>query len=57
MGKTRAYNRRFVQMCGHYLVDQAACTPASSWEKGQIESQVGTGPPALLLTAPASEEL
>ena len=28
-GKDRAYNRRFEQMCGHYLVDPVACTPAS----------------------------
>jgi transposase len=42
VGKARAYNRRFVQMCGHYLVDPVACTPASGWEKGQVESQVGT---------------
>ena len=41
-GKERAYNRRFMQMCGHYLVDPVACTPASGWEKGQVESQVGT---------------
>ena len=41
-GKERAYNRRFLQMCGHYLVDPVACTPASGWEKGQVESQVGT---------------
>jgi transposase len=42
VGKARAYNRRFVQMCGHYLVDPVACTPASGWEKGKVESQVGT---------------
>ncbi len=29
-------------MCGHYLIDPVACTPASGWEKGQVESQVGT---------------
>jgi hypothetical protein len=29
-------------MCGHYLVDPVACTPASGWEKGQVENQVGT---------------
>jgi hypothetical protein len=42
VGKERAYNRRFLQMCSHYLVDPVACTPASAWEKGQVESQVGT---------------
>ena len=41
IGKDRAYNRRFQQMCGHYLVDPVACTPASGWEKGQVENQVG----------------
>ncbi len=41
VGKQRLYNRRFLQMCSHYLVDPVACTPASGWEKGQVESQVG----------------
>jgi len=40
-GKQRAYNRRFLQMCSHYLVEPVACTPASGWEKGQVENQVG----------------
>jgi hypothetical protein len=30
-----------MQMCSHYLVDRVACTPASGWEKGQVENQVG----------------
>jgi hypothetical protein len=29
-------------MCSHYLVEPVACTPASGWEKGQVENQVGT---------------
>ena len=41
-GKERLYNRRFLQMASHYLVEPVACTPASGWEKGQVESQVGT---------------
>ena len=41
VGRERAYNRRFQQMCGHHLVDPVACTPASGWEKGQVENQVG----------------
>lgn len=41
VGSDRAYNRRFQQMCGHYLVDPVACTPASGWKKGQVEDQVG----------------
>ena len=41
IGKDRQYNRRFLRMCGHYLVDPVACTPAAGWEKGQVENQVG----------------
>jgi transposase len=41
LGKDRQFNRRFAQMCGHYLVEPTACTPASGWEKGQVENQVG----------------
>ena len=41
VGKDRQYNRRFLQMCSHYLVEPVACTPASGWEKGQVENQVG----------------
>jgi hypothetical protein len=41
IGKDRLFNRRFLRMCGHYLVEPTACTPASGWEKGQVENQVG----------------
>jgi len=41
VGKDRQYNCRFLQMCAHHLVDPVACTPASGWEKGQVENQVG----------------
>lgn len=41
VGKERQYNRRFLQMCSHCLVQPVACTPASGWEKGQVENQVG----------------
>lgn len=41
IGRERKYNRRFLQLCGHYLVEPVACTPASGWEKGQVENQVG----------------
>ena len=41
VGKDRMYNRRFIQMCSHYLIEPTACTPASGWEKGQVENQVG----------------
>jgi hypothetical protein len=42
VSRERAYNRRFLQMCGHYLLEPVACTPAAGWEKGQVENQVGT---------------
>jgi len=41
VGRDRAYNRRFQQMCSHYLVEPVACNPASGWDKGQVENQVG----------------
>jgi transposase len=53
VSRKRAYNRRFQQMCAHYLVEPPPlslgpmaqqwrpCTPASGWEKGQVENQVG----------------
>lgn len=28
-------------MQNHYLIEPTACTPASGWEKGQVENQVG----------------
>jgi transposase len=40
-GKARQYNRKFLQMASHYLIEPVACTPAAGWEKGQIENQVG----------------
>ena len=41
VGKARTYNRRFLEMCSHHLVEPVACTPGAGWEKGQVESQVG----------------
>ena len=32
VGKARQYNRRFLQMCSHHLVEPVACTPAAGWE-------------------------
>ena len=40
-GKERQFNRRFLALASHYLFEPVACTPASGWEKGQIENQVG----------------
>jgi transposase len=42
VGKERTFNRRFLQMASHYLVEPTPCTPAAGWEKGQVENQVGT---------------
>jgi transposase len=41
IGKARKYNQRFLQMCSHHLIEPVACSPASGWEKGQVENQVG----------------
>jgi transposase len=41
VGKARQFNRRFLTLANHYLFEPVACTPASGWEKGQIENQVG----------------
>ncbi len=38
IGKDRQFNRRLLQMCGQYLIELTACTPAG-WEKGQVENQ------------------
>ncbi len=40
-GKARQFNRRFLALANHYLFEPVACTPASGWEKGQVENQVG----------------
>lgn len=40
-GKERLFNRKFEQLCSHYLVEPVACTPGAGWEKGQVENQVG----------------
>ncbi len=40
-GKERLFNRRFMVLANHYLVEPVACTPASGWEKGQVENLVG----------------
>ena len=40
VGKARTFNRRFLLMADHYMFEPTACTPASGWEKGQVENQV-----------------
>ena len=41
IGKDRRFNRGFLQICGHYLIEPTACTLVAGWEKGQVENQVG----------------
>lgn len=41
MGKERQFNRRFLALMNHYLIEPIACTPGAGWEKGQVENQVG----------------
>jgi transposase len=38
--KDRIFHPRFLALMNHYVVEPVACTPASGWEKGQIENQV-----------------
>ena len=40
IGKERAYNQLFLEMCSHNLVEPVACTPGAGCEKGQVENQV-----------------
>jgi len=42
VGKERIFNRRFLVMADHYMVEPTACSPAAGWEKGQVEHQVQT---------------
>ena len=51
VGKARQYNRRFLQMCSHHLVDPVACTPAAGWEKGEAREPGRVGARALLHAA------
>lgn len=39
--RERKFNRRFLCLANHYLFE-LACTPASGWERGQVENQVGS---------------
>jgi len=39
-GKERDFHPRFMSLMNHYVLEPVACTPASGWEKGQVENQV-----------------
>ena len=41
-GKEREFNAQFLALMNHYMIEPVACTPASGWEKGQVERQVRT---------------
>lgn len=38
--KDRIFHPRFLSLMNHYIIEPVACTPASGWEKGQVEKQV-----------------
>ena len=38
--KDRIFHPRFLALMNHYVLAPVACTPASGWEKGQVENQV-----------------
>jgi transposase len=38
--KDRIFHPRFLALMNHYVIEPVACTPASGWEKGQVENQV-----------------
>ncbi len=38
--KERKFHPRFLALMNHYVMEPVACTPASGWEKGQVEKQV-----------------
>ena len=41
--RDRAYNRRFQQMCGHYLVEAGRrARPPRAGRKGQVEENTGS---------------
>ena len=41
IGKDRQYNRRFLRMCGHYLVEPTACTPAAAGKRAGSRTRSG----------------
>ena len=44
-------------MCSHHLIEPVACTPASGWEKGQVENQVGNLRDQMFLPKPRVKSL
>src|SRR5262252_8640270 len=56
IGKDRQFNRRFLQMCGDYLIEPTACTPAAGWEKGASREPGRHHPRVPVRAAPAGGE-
>ncbi|MCH7741995.1 MAG: IS21 family transposase [Proteobacteria bacterium] len=57
VGKARKFNRRFEEMCLHYLVEPIACSPGAGWEKGQVENQVQNSRERFFAPRPQFESL
>ena len=57
VGKARKFNRRFEEMCLHYLVEPVACSPGAGWEKGQVENQVSNSRERFFVPRPQFESL
>ena len=57
VGKDRQYNRRFLQMCSHHLVDPVACTPASGLGEGPSREPGRPRSRALLHATAAVQDL
>lgn len=56
-GKARDINARFAALASHYLFEPQFCSPASGWEKGQIEKNVQDARRRIWIDAPAFESL
>jgi transposase len=56
-GKARDINQRFAAMASHFLFEPEFCSPASGWEKGQVEKNVRDARHRLWQQAPAFDNL
>jgi transposase len=56
-GKARTVNTRFRAMTGHFLFEPEFCTPASGWEKGQVEKLVQDARPRIWHEVPKFADL
>jgi len=57
VGKDRQYNRRFLQMCSHHLVEPVACTPASGLREGSGRKPGRACPGAVLYPKASVQKL